>query len=125
GDSAKNAFHSDPKNTVFNTKHLFRRKMDKTEVKRDIKNWRFNVINNGGKPVIFVNDKGDTHKLFTPEEISAMVLTKMKETTKAYLSYLGEKLTHAIGTGLAYVNNAQRQATKDTGIIAGLGSLLR
>ncbi|EIW76667.1 heat shock protein 70 [Coniophora puteana RWD-64-598 SS2] len=116
GDSAKNAFHTNPKNTVFDAKRLIGRKMDEADIKRDMKNWPFEVINKGGKPVIAVDHKGDTRE-FTPEEISAMVLTKMKETAEAYL---GEKVTHAVVTVPAYFNDAQRQATKDAGTIAGL-----
>ncbi|KAH7882172.1 heat shock protein 70 family [Phlebopus sp. FC_14] len=116
GDSAKNIFHSNPKNTVFDAKRLIGRKMDEQEVKRDIKHWPFSVVENSGKPVISVGYKGETRE-FTPEEISAMVLTKMKETAEAYL---GEKVTHAVVTVPAYFNDAQRQATKDAGTIAGL-----
>ncbi|KAI5985101.1 heat shock protein 70 family [Pisolithus albus] len=116
GDSAKNAFHSNPKNTVFDAKRLIGRKMDDNEVKRDMKHWPFTVADKGGKPSIQVSYKGDMRD-FTPEEISAMVLTKMKETAEAYL---GEKVTHAVVTVPAYFNDAQRQATKDAGTIAGL-----
>ncbi|OAX43214.1 heat shock protein 70 [Rhizopogon vinicolor AM-OR11-026] len=116
GDSAKNAFHSNPKNTVFDAKRLIGRKMDDLELKRDMKHWPFDVVDNGGKPAISVDYKTDTRQ-FTPEEISAMVLTKMKETAEAYL---GEKVTHAVVTVPAYFNDAQRQATKDAGTIAGL-----
>lgn len=116
GDSAKNAFHSNPQNTVFDAKRLIGRKMDENEVKRDMKHWPFTVADKGGKPSIQVSYKGEMRD-FTPEEISAMVLTKMKETAEAYL---GEKVTHAVVTVPAYFNDAQRQATKDAGTIAGL-----
>ncbi|KAJ8590776.1 heat shock protein 70, partial [Rhizopogon salebrosus TDB-379] len=116
GDSAKNAFHSNPKNTVFDAKRLIGRKMDDLELKRDMKHWPFDVVDKGGKPAISVDYKTETRQ-FTPEEISAMVLTKMKETAEAYL---GEKVTHAVVTVPAYFNDAQRQATKDAGTIAGL-----
>ncbi|EIW74485.1 HSP70-domain-containing protein [Coniophora puteana RWD-64-598 SS2] len=113
--SAKNAFHTNPKNTVFNAKRLIGRKMDEADIKRDMKNWPFEVIK-GGKPVISVDHKGNTRE-FTPEEASAMVLTKVKETAEAYL---GEKVTHAVVTVPAYFNDAQLQATKDAGTITGL-----
>ncbi|KAL9710559.1 ATPase with role in protein import into the ER [Leucoagaricus gongylophorus] len=116
GDSAKNAFHSNPTNTVFDAKRLIGRKMDDPELKRDMKHWPFKVIENSGKPVVVVKYK-DEDRQFTPEEISSMVLTKMKETAEAYL---GTKVTHAVVTVPAYFNDAQRQATKDAGTIAGL-----
>ncbi|KAF7326861.1 hypothetical protein MVEN_02580000 [Mycena venus] len=116
GDSAKNAYHSNPKNTVFDAKRLIGRKMDDKDMKRDLKHWPFKVQEKNGKPSISVQYKGEERD-FTPEEISAMVLTKMKETAEAYL---GEKVTHAVVTVPAYFNDAQRQATKDAGTIAGL-----
>ncbi|KAA1475720.1 heat shock protein 70 [Dentipellis sp. KUC8613] len=116
GDSAKNAYHSNPENTVFDAKRLIGRKMDEADIKRDIKHWPFKVTDKGGKPSIQVQYKSETRD-FTPEEISAMVLTKMKETAEAYL---GHKVTHAVVTVPAYFNDAQRQATKDAGTIAGL-----
>ncbi|KAJ4481058.1 heat shock protein 70 family [Lentinula aciculospora] len=116
GDSAKNAYASNPSNTVFDAKRLIGRKMDDQDIARDIKHWPFEVREKGGKPVISVSHKGEKRD-FTPEEISAMVLTKMKETAEAYL---GEKVTHAVVTVPAYFNDAQRQATKDAGVIAGL-----
>ncbi|KAG1744652.1 heat shock protein 70 family [Suillus paluster] len=116
GDSAKNAFHSNPTNTVFDAKRLIGRKMDDLELKRDMKHWPFSVVDKGGKPAISIAYKGETRQ-FTPEEISAMILTKMKETAEAYL---GETVTHAVVTVPAYFNDAQRQATKDAGTIAGL-----
>jgi len=81
-----------------------------------MKHWPFKINNRGGKPIIQVTHKGE-EKTFTPEEISAMVLSKMKETAEAYL---GKKVTHAVVTVPAYFNDAQRQATKDAGTIAGL-----
>ncbi|EIW56677.1 heat shock protein 70 [Trametes versicolor FP-101664 SS1] len=116
GDSAKNAFHSNPENTVFDAKRLIGRKFDDPEVARDQKHWPFKIINKGGKPSIQVKYRGETRD-FTPEEISAMVLGKMKETAEAYL---GRQVTHAVVTVPAYFNDAQRQATKDAGTIAGL-----
>jgi len=116
GDSAKNAFHTNPENTVFDAKRLIGRKFEEPDVKRDMKHWPFKIVDNGGKPSISVQHK-NTRRDFTPEEISAMVLVKMKETAEAYL---GKKVTHAVVTVPAYFNDAQRQATKDAGVIAGL-----
>ncbi|CAE6451364.1 hypothetical protein ACGC1H_004126 [Rhizoctonia solani] len=116
GDAAKAAFHTSPSQTVFDAKRLIGRKYDDPEVKRDMKHWPFKIVNKGGKPMIQVKNKSEL-KDFTPEEISAMVLTKMKETAEAYL---GKKVTHAVVTVPAYFNDAQRQATKDAGTIAGL-----
>ncbi|CAE6541154.1 unnamed protein product [Rhizoctonia solani] len=116
GDAAKAAFHTSPAQTVFDAKRLIGRKYDDPEVKRDMKHWPFKIVNKGGKPMIQVKNKSEL-KDFTPEEISAMVLTKMKETAEAYL---GKKVTHAVVTVPAYFNDAQRQATKDAGTIAGL-----
>ncbi|KAF7759767.1 hypothetical protein Agabi119p4_11462 [Agaricus bisporus var. burnettii] len=116
GDSAKNAYHSNPQNTVFDAKRLIGRKMNEPEVKRDMKHWPFKVTEKNGKPSISVEHKGE-ERHFSAEEISAMVLGKMKETAEAYL---GHKVTHAVITVPAYFNDAQRQATKDAGTIAGL-----
>jgi len=116
GDAAKNAFHSNPENTVFDAKRLIGRKVDDQEVKRDMKHWPFKIVGKNDKPVIQVKYRGETRE-FTPEEISAMILSKMKETAEAYL---GKTVTHAVVTVPAYFNDAQRQATKDAGTIAGL-----
>ncbi|WVW84903.1 chaperone DnaK [Kwoniella bestiolae CBS 10118] len=116
GDAAKNQASNNPENTVFDAKRLIGRSADDSDVKKDQKHWPFKIVNKGGKPMISVNHKGDL-KEFTPEEISAMVLTKMKETAEAYL---GHKVTHAVVTVPAYFNDAQRSATKDAGTIAGL-----
>ncbi|TCD62823.1 ATPase with role in protein import into the ER [Steccherinum ochraceum] len=116
GDSAKNAYHSNPENTVFDAKRLIGRKMDDPEIKRDQKHWPFKVVKRNDKPAIQVKHKGEIRD-FSPEEISAMVLSKMKETAEAYL---GKPVTHAVVTVPAYFNDAQRQATKDAGTIAGL-----
>ncbi|KAI0830132.1 heat shock protein 70 [Trametes gibbosa] len=116
GDSAKNAFHSNPENTVFDAKRLIGRKFDEPDVQRDMKHWPFKLVNKSGKPVVQVQYRGEARD-FTPEEVSAMVLGKMKETAEAYL---GQTVTHAVVTVPAYFNDAQRQATKDAGTIAGL-----
>merc|ERR1712115_681755 len=106
-----------PRNTVFDAKRLIGRKFDDSTVQADMKHWPFGIIAGpGNKPLIKVDFKGES-KTFAPEEISAMVLTKMKETAEAYL---GHKVTDAVVTVPAYFNDAQRQATKDAGTIAGL-----
>lgn len=120
GDAAKNAASSNPYNTIFDAKRLIGRKFDDESVASDMKLWPFKVIKSSdGKPKICVNYKGED-KQFTPEEISAAVLVKMKETAE---SYLGHKVTQAVVTVPAYFNDAQRQATKDAGTIAGLDVL--
>ncbi|KAI1790564.1 heat shock protein 70 [Ganoderma leucocontextum] len=116
GDSAKNAFHTNPENTVFDAKRLIGRKADDPEIQRDMKHWPFKITSKSGKPSVQVKYRGETRD-FTPEEISAMVLVKMKETAEAYL---GRTVSHAVVTVPAYFNDAQRQATKDAGTIAGL-----
>ncbi|PRT56041.1 Heat shock protein SSA3 [Wickerhamiella sorbophila] len=119
GDAAKNQAAMNPANTVFDAKRLIGRKFDDPETQNDIKHFPFKVIDKGAKPNIQVEFKGET-KVFTPEEISAMVLTKMKEIAEAYL---GSKVTEAVITVPAYFNDSQRQATKDAGLIAGLNVL--
>lgn len=116
GDAAKNQLTTNPENTVFDVKRLIGRRWNEPSVQHDIKYWPFKVVNNNDKPNIQV-DIGSETKTFAPEEISAMVLIKMKETAEAYL---GKKVTHAVVTVPAYFNDAQRQATKDAGVIAGL-----
>lgn len=116
GDAAKNQLTANPENTVFDAKRLIGREWKDTTVQHDIKFFPFNVIEKNSKPNIKVaTSQGD--RTFTPEEISAMVLIKMKETAEAYL---GKPVTHAVVTVPAYFNDAQRQATKDAGTIAGL-----
>ncbi|RIA88208.1 heat shock protein 70 family [Glomus cerebriforme] len=119
GDAAKNQYSNNPRNTIFDAKRLIGRRFSDKEVQQDIKHFPFKVIDKDGKPVIQVTVKGE-ERIFTPEEISAMVLGKMKEIAE---SYLGKKVTHAVVTVPAYFNDAQRQATKDAGIIAGLNVL--
>jgi heat shock protein 1/8 len=108
-----------PANTVFDAKRLIGRKFADPEVQADMKHFPFKIIDKGGKPVIQVEFKGET-KTFTPEEISSMVLTKMRETAE---SYLGGTVNNAVVTVPAYFNDSQRQATKDAGLIAGLNVL--
>lgn len=119
GDAAKNQSAMNPSNTVHDAKRLIGRHFNDNEVQEDMKIWPFTVINDGSKPKIQVEYKGET-KAFFPEEISSMVLTKMKEIAE---SYLGKKVTDAVVTVPAYFNDSQRQATKDAGTIAGLNIL--
>ncbi|ODV74033.1 stress-seventy subfamily A protein [Cyberlindnera jadinii NRRL Y-1542] len=119
GDAAKNQAAMNPKNTVFDAKRLIGRKFDDPEVTEDAKHYPFKIVEQGGKPKIEVEFKGET-KVFTPEEISSMVLTKMKETAE---NFLGSAVKDAVITVPAYFNDSQRQATKDAGLIAGLNVL--
>uniref|UniRef100_H3CF85 Heat shock protein family A (Hsp70) member 2 n=1 Tax=Tetraodon nigroviridis TaxID=99883 RepID=H3CF85_TETNG len=119
GDAAKNQVALNPNNTVFDAKRLIGRKLDDPTVQADVKLWPFKVIGDGGKPKIQVEYKGE-EKSFYPEEISSMVLVKMKEIAEAYL---GQKVSDAVVTVPAYFNDSQRQATKDAGVIAGLNVL--
>ncbi len=117
GDAAKNQANYNPQNTVFDAKRLIGRRFDDQSVQRDMKHWPFGVSkDSNGKPMINITHKGE-EKSFTPEEISSMVLSKMRETAEAYL---GHKVTKAVITVPAYFNDSQRQATKDAGTIAGL-----
>ena len=116
GDSAKNQAGSNPTNTIFDAKRLIGRKYDDPIVQQDIGLWPFEVIGEEGKPKIYCNYKNE-RKTFDPEQISAMVLKKLKQTAEAYL---GEEVLHAVITVPAYFNDSQRQATKDAGQIAGL-----
>lgn len=116
GEAAKNQAAMNPKNTVFNAKRLIGREFGDTVVQQDMKLWPFQVVTEGNKPVIQVQHMGETKNL-SAEEVSAMVLTKMKQTAE---SYLGEEVTNAVITVPAYFNDQQRQATKDAGTIAGL-----
>ncbi|KAF8792667.1 endoplasmic reticulum chaperone BiP-like [Argiope bruennichi] len=119
GDAAKNQLTTNPENTIFDAKRLIGRDWNEPTVQKDVKYFPFKVIEKNSKPHIQVKTAQGT-KTFAPEEISAMVLTKMKETAEAYL---GKKIHHAVVTVPAYFNDAQRQATKDAGSIAGLNVL--
>jgi len=116
GDAAKNQVAMNPVNTIFDAKRLIGRKFGDDTVQSDMKHWSFQVISDNGKPKLQVEYKGED-KTFTPEEISSMVLVKMKETAEAYL---GHDLNKAVITVPAYFNDSQRQATKDAGLISGL-----
>ena len=120
GESAKNQAAMNPKNTVFGAKRLIGRSFDESTVQSDCKLWPFGVTQGSNKkPLINVNYLGEK-KTFSAEEISSMVLTKMKNTAEAFL---GEEVKNAVVTVPAYFNDQQRQATKDAGRIAGLNVL--
>ncbi|XP_014256533.1 heat shock protein 68-like [Cimex lectularius] len=119
GDAAKNQVAMNPQNSVFDAKRLIGRKFDDPKIQDDMKNWPFKVVNDSSKPKIQVEFKGEVKK-FAPEEISSMVLVKMKEIAEAYL---GKKVKDAVITVPAYFNDSQRQATKDAGAIAGVNVL--
>ncbi|CAI4989582.1 CGH_1_HP_G0066360.mRNA.1.CDS.1 [Saccharomyces cerevisiae] len=119
GDAAKNQAALNPRNTVFDAKRLIGRRFDDESVQKDMKTWPFKVIDVDGNPVIEVQYLEET-KTFSPQEISAMVLTKMKEIAEAKI---GKKVEKAVITVPAYFNDAQRQATKDAGAISGLNVL--
>merc|ERR1712078_981598 len=119
GEAAKTQATINPSQTLFDVKRLIGRKYDEKSVQSDKKLLPFDIVNKGGKPMISVKVKGETKQLM-PEEVSSMVLTKMKETAE---NYLGKEVKHAVITVPAYFNDAQRQSTKDAGTIAGLNVL--
>ncbi|GAB6020729.1 Major heat shock 70 kDa protein Bb [Chamberlinius hualienensis] len=119
GDAAKNQVAMNPENTIFDAKRLIGRRFDDPKTQEDIKHWPFKVLNDSGKPKIQVEYKGE-RKVFSPEEVSSMVLTKMKEIAEAYL---GSPVRDVVITVPAYFNDSQRHATKDAGIITGLNVL--
>ena len=119
GDSAKNQANSNPTNTVYDAKRLIGRSYEDKEVQQEIKTLGYEVINKDGQPKIQVEYK-EEKKTFSPEEISSMILVKMKEIAEAYL---GSSVTDAVITVPAYFNDRQRQATKDAGKISGLNVL--
>ena len=119
GDGAKNQASMNPENTVFDAKRLIGRDFNDKTLQGDLKHFPFNVVEKDNKPLIQVVYKGEEKK-YHPEEISSMILTKMKETAE---SYIGEKVTDAVITVPAYFNDSQRQATKDAGVISGLNVL--
>ncbi|KAL3635281.1 molecular chaperone bip1 [Castilleja foliolosa] len=117
GEAAKDQALLNPERTIFDVKRLIGRKYDDPEVQREIKMLPYYVVNKDGKPYVQVNMTDGETKVFSPEEISAMILQRMKETAE---SYLGKKIDSAVVTVPAYFNDAQRQATKDAVTIAGL-----
>ena len=120
GNAAKSQSAQNPSNTVYDAKRLIGKIFTDPKIQNDIKHYSYDVVsNNENKPVIKVDYKGEK-KIFQPEEISSMVLTKMKETAEAFL---GTTVTDAVVTVPAYFNDSQRQATKDAGVIAGLNVL--
>ncbi|KAJ1834336.1 Heat shock protein ssb1 [Coemansia sp. RSA 2711] len=119
GDAAKNQSAMNPHNTVFDAKRLIGRRFDDPSVKQDVKNWPFKVVEKGEQPHIEVQFQGEA-KTYSPQEISAMVLVKMREVAE---SKLGKSVKKAVVTVPAYFNDAQRNATKDAGTIAGLDVL--
>src|SRR4051794_4904862 len=116
GDAAKNQAAMNPTNTIFDAKRLIGCRFDDPDVKKDMKHWPFTVIDKDGNPYIQVEFNGET-KQYSPQEISSMVLIKMKEIAEAKLGKIVKK---AVITVPAYFNDSQRQATKDAGAIAGL-----
>ncbi|PVU96937.1 hypothetical protein BB561_000879 [Smittium simulii] len=119
GDAARNQSAMNPSNTVFDVKRLIGRRFDDPSVKKDSEHWPFTLIEKDGQPLVQVEFKGEK-KSYSPQEISSMVLTKMKETAEAKL---GKTVKKAVITVPAYFNDAQRNATKDSGSIAGLDVL--
>ena len=119
GDSAKNQAAINPENTVFDVKRLIGRKYGDTTVQHDKKLLPYEIVDKQGKPYVQVLFKKEK-KTYSPEEVSAMVLTKMKEVAEAFL---GKEIVNAVVTVPAYFNDAQRQATKDAGTISGLNVL--
>jgi len=116
GDAAKNQLTTNPENTIFDAKRLIGREFSDKTVQDDLKLWPFKINNKNNKPHVQVK-VGQENKEFSPEEVSAMVLVKMKQIAE---SYLGKEVKNAVVTVPAYFNDAQRQATKDAGVIAGL-----
>lgn len=117
GEAAKNQAHLNPKRSVYVVKRLIGRSFEDKEVQRDAKWLPYDIINKAGKPYVRVKVQGGEEKSLSPEEISAMILTKMKEIAE---NYLGREVKHAVITVPAYFNDQQRQATKDAGLISGL-----
>jgi len=119
GDAAKNQCAMNPTNTIFDAKRLIGRKFNDPVVQSDMKHWPFGLVDDKGTPKLEVKYKGEK-KTFSAEEVSSMVLTKMKETAEAFT---GKDIKDVVVTVPAYFNDSQRQATKDAGAIAGLNVL--
>jgi heat shock protein 5 len=119
GESAKNQALIEPKRSIFVVKRLIGRKFDDAEVQRDLKWLPYDVISKGGKPYVSIETTNGM-KTISPEEVSSYVLIKMKQIAE---NYLGQDVKYAVVTVPAYFNDAQRQATKDAGMISGLDVL--
>ena len=119
GEAAKNQAALNPKRTIYSVKRLIGRKFNDKEVQMDKKLVSYEIVNKDGKPYVEIEVKGNK-KLYSPEEISAMILTKMKQIAE---NFLGREVKHAVITVPAYFNDSQRQSTKDAGTIAGLNVL--
>ena len=119
GEPAKSNAANNTKNTVFDSKRLIGKSYNDEKMASIMKHLSYNIINKDNKPFIEVDYKGET-KVFSPEEVAAMILGKMKDAAEAFL---GETVTDAVITVPAYFNDSQRQATKDAGTIAGLNVL--
>merc|ERR1712054_442258 len=119
GDAAKNQAALNPTNTVFDIKRLIGRRFSDDTVQKDMKLLPYTIVNKETKPYVEVDVKGE-RKTFSPEEISAMILGKMREIAE---SFLGKTINNAVVTVPAYFNDAQRQATKDAGTISSLNVL--
>lgn len=119
GTAAKNAAASNPTNTVYDAKRFIGRNFDDPKLQENLSHYSFDIVDRNNKPKIKVNYKGEDKEFF-PEEISAMLLGRLKEYAE---SYLGQPVTNAVVTVPAYFNDAQRQATKDACLIAGLNPL--
>ncbi len=121
GDAAKNQASQNPGGTFFDVKRLIGRNYNDATVQRDKKLFPYSIVEDShGKPLVELDKSltsNHSKEKFTPEEVSGMILRKMKEIAEAYL---GEEVKHAVVTVPAYFNDAQRQATKDAGTIAGL-----
>merc|ERR1719414_1381448 len=119
GEAAKNQATINPSQTLFDVKRLIGRRFKESTVQKDIKLLPFKIVDKSGKPFISVKVKGEDKEM-QPEEVSSMVLTKMKETAE---NYLGKEVKHAVVTVPAYFNDAQRQSTKDAGTVSGMNVL--
>lgn len=119
GETAKMQANSNLKNTIFDSKRLIGRKYSDIEVQEDIKKWPFKIKKKSEKPIFHVKYKNELKK-YTPEQISSMILSKMKNVAE---DYIGEKIVNAVVTVPAYFNDSQRKATQDAGEIAGLNIL--
>lgn len=119
GDAAKYQVAMNPENTIFDAKRLIGRPYNDSNIQADMKHWPFRVLDVNSKPYFEVSFNGEK-KQYSPEQISSMVLSKMKQIAS---TFLGQTVTDAVITVPAYFNDAQRQATKDAGRIAGLNVL--